>query len=499
MSRRAVVVGGGVSGMAAALVLARNGREVRLVERSARLGSLLRGFVRDGVRYDTGLHYTGYWGDGEPLDTFLRYLGMDRDMVRLPFDPAGCDRVLCGDADLAFDLPCGRERVEEAYAAAFPAERAAIRDLLERVAAACAASPLLNPEVRFTPEQFLDSAWRQGLGEVMDELGLSPRLRTLLSIPCLRIGCEPADSLFADFARVAGSFHASAHAADGGGEALARAFEAALDREGVDVLLRAEAESLGLGADGVLREVRLADGRGLPADAVVYTGPPRALPAMLPQGALRPAYRKRLERLRDTPSAYMLFGQADQRLDLLDRRNVILLPRSNGERLFRRYAAGEDRPLFLSMDQSRERPGPRGVVALAAGDYSEVEAWADSSPGARPAAYREHKEAAARAIQAQVLAACPELAGKVRFTASATPLTFAHRLGAPRGGLYGALHGVGQDSPLPVTRAPGLFLAGQAIVAPGLLGAMVSAFLACGFVLGHETLRQGVAACRAAA
>jgi len=499
VSRRAAVIGGGVSGMAAALVLARNGHRVRLVERSPRLGSLLRGFSSGGVRFETGMHYTGYWGDGEPLDTYLRYLGMERDLERLAFDPAGYDRVLCLDANLTFDLPYGRERVEEAFAAAFPAERAAIHAFLGRVAATCAASPLLNPLVCFTPELLLDASWRLGLAEVMDGLGLSPRLRTLLAIPCLRIGCEPAESLFADYARVAGAFHASVHTADGGGEALVRAFEMALDREGVEVLLKAEVESLGLRADGTLGEVRLADGRGLPADVVIYTGPPRDLCAMLPRDALRPAYRRRLERLRDTPSAYMLFGQAEERLDLLDRRNIMLLPCSDGGRLFRRYAAGEARPLFLSMDQSTDCPGPRGIMALAGGDFSEVEAWADSRPGSRPAAYREHKEAVAEAVQAQVLAACPELKGKVRFTASATPLTFAHRLRAPRGGLYGVLRGVGQDALLPMTRVPGLFLAGQSVVAPGLLGAMVSAFLACGFVLGQEELRQGVAACHVAA
>ena len=43
--------------------------------------------------------------------------------------------------------------------------------------------------------------------------------------------------------------------------------------------------------------------------------------------------------------------------------------------------------------------------------------------------------------------------------------------------------------PLPITKVPGLLLAGQSIVAPGLLGAVISAVLCCGFVLGHDVLR----------
>ena len=67
--------------------------------------------------------------------------------------------------------------------------------------------------------------------------------------------------------------------------------------------------------------------------------------------------------------------------------------------------------------------------------------------------------------------------------------------GSPEGGLYGVKHRVGQYNPLPATRMRGLFLAGQAIGGAGLLGAVMSAFLCCGHIVGHATLQQGMRVC----
>jgi all-trans-retinol 13,14-reductase len=48
---------------------------------------------------------------------------------------------------------------------------------------------------------------------------------------------------------------------------------------------------------------------------------------------------------------------------------------------------------------------------------------------------------------------------------------------------------------LPVTRIAGLFLAGQNILLPGVLGGIVSAALAVGFALGHDNALKEFRAC----
>jgi len=82
-SKNAVVVGGGIAGLFAGLLLARAGRHVvHLVERDARMGGLLRSTpYRGRLSYDTGIHYAVETGNPK-IDSVL-FQGMSEDKWRV--------------------------------------------------------------------------------------------------------------------------------------------------------------------------------------------------------------------------------------------------------------------------------------------------------------------------------------------------------------------------------------------------------------------------------
>lgn len=53
--KRALIIGGGITGMSAALLLSQSGMDVTLVEKHPRLAPLLRGFWRQGVHFERGI------------------------------------------------------------------------------------------------------------------------------------------------------------------------------------------------------------------------------------------------------------------------------------------------------------------------------------------------------------------------------------------------------------------------------------------------------------
>ena len=53
-ARRAVIVGGGISGLASAALLARDGYAVTVLEQRDQLGGRAGSWERDGFRFDTG-------------------------------------------------------------------------------------------------------------------------------------------------------------------------------------------------------------------------------------------------------------------------------------------------------------------------------------------------------------------------------------------------------------------------------------------------------------
>jgi len=89
----------------------------------------------------------------------------------------------------------------------------------------------------------------------------------------------------------------------------------------------------------------------------------------------------------------------------------------------------------------------------------------------------------------------PELDGVVRVVECATPLTFRDYANSPGGAMYGTRHVAGCPLPLPLTRLGWLYVAGQAVTGPGVLGAVISAVLACECMLGVSTVRQELRRC----
>ena len=108
-----VVIGAGAAGITSAITLARNGHRVALVEKRERTAPLLRGFSRKGIHFDTGFHYTGGLGPGEPLDLFFRYLGLADHLVTFPFPGAGFRRLSLRRDRFEFQLPYGYELLRE--------------------------------------------------------------------------------------------------------------------------------------------------------------------------------------------------------------------------------------------------------------------------------------------------------------------------------------------------------------------------------------------------
>lgn len=149
----------------------------------------------------------------------------------------------------------------------------------------------------------------------------------------------------------------------------------------------------------------------------------------------------------------------------------------------------EEKPLFIThARQDRSATSKEGYIVVCPEPNMGTEYWSASIPEYRSQAYRSYKDGMSRRITAYLEAAVPEFRGRISHVECATPLTLKKYTHSPVGSIYGVKHKVEQYNPMPLTKIKNLFLAGQAITAPGIMGAVVSGFLACGSAIGHERL-----------
>lgn len=130
---KAVVIGSGFGGLACALMLAKAGVKVVVVERQQQPGGCLQSYRRANCWLDTGLHYVGGLAEGQPLHDVFQELGI----LQLPWqrlDADGFDRVTIGDETFCYAE--GYDRFAETLAERFPQQRHALNsyaDLLRRM------------------------------------------------------------------------------------------------------------------------------------------------------------------------------------------------------------------------------------------------------------------------------------------------------------------------------------------------------------------------------
>jgi len=479
--KRAVVIGSGMGGLTAAILLAKEGWEVTVLEQHTRPGGFLHRFFRRGVSYDTGFHYVGGTEPDQLFGRAMKHLGVYDDVKWHPLDPDGFD--ILRFPDLEFRVPVGIDRYRDRLVEYFPEERAGIDRYIALTREAVHAYGWFNLDESVPPEAIIPFEQRTVL-DVTRACFKDPRLAMVVAGQSALYGVPPAEAPFGLHAIVTDTFLQSATSIEGGGDRLAFALVRRLKALGSTLHLKRRAVAIDV-RDGAACAVTTADGERYEADLVLANVHPRVCLDMLPAGAVRPAYAARVRDARPGLAHLGVYLRIDGDLSVIGNRNLYRFHSWDTDIVSRPATADQTPFYFLTC------PGQRHPAAVPGADqvvlglvYTDYDGFVDARRQGEDA-YRAYKQGIADRFVATILADHP--GWSVVDQEASTPLTTERFNGSWRGAMYGHLHSVDQMGRyrLPmVSKVRGLVHVGQTVGFPGICGAMMSAYVVCGNLFG---------------
>jgi 1-hydroxycarotenoid 3,4-desaturase len=492
--RHVVVVGAGVGGLVAALLLACRGLRVTLVEAQAAPGGKLRQLLVDGAAIDAGpTVFTMRWVFDEIFDTAGTSLAAELALHPLPVLARHAWRGHEARLDLHADL---EDSVDAIAAFAGPDEG-------RRYRAFCAEARevyrrLEGPHIRSARPSLPQMIVELGPGGLRRLAGLGP-LATLWKSLGRHFHDARLRQLFARYATYCGASPWAAPATlmlvahveqqgvwsvGGGMHALAGALAGLAARRGVVQRYGMRCERLLL-HDGRVAGVQLAGGECLAADAVVFNGDVSALAAGLLGDAVRPAAPATVQR-----SLSALTWAMHTRAEgfELERHNVFFDDdyKSEFDDIFRRRRLPRRGTVYVC---AQDRGGEAALARAPRGRERLLALVNAPAEGDRRSFADEETEACEQRALA-LLADCGlRLAPKPRQVQRCTPADFERLFPASGGALYGpATHGWMAlfKRASSASRVPGLYLAGGSVhPGPGVPMAAMSGRLAAETLLAH--------------
>ena len=489
--KKCIIIGSGLGGLSTGVILAKNGYEVTILEQASQVGGCLQCFSRDGVKFETGMHFIGSLDDDQVLSHYFNYLEIKDKVQFNRLDSQAYDVVALQGERFAF--PNGREAFIEKFAQRFPSQRENLEryyDLVEHVAAL---SPFRDLQQRNDESRFIDTNLLfQSLSEVMDETITDPLLREVLVGNLSLYAAQKDKSPFATHAFIFDFYNKGAFRIVGGSDAIVKALREVFEQYGGTILTRHKVTQVlveGKKATGVVTE----NGETFAADVVISDVNPKQLVDLVTPSVFTEAYKSRIKDIPDTISVFSLFLRfKDGAMPYINSNFYGFRsdsPWKMGGTVDNTWPQG-----YLYMHHCHE-PHPttaKGGVVLAYMSMDAVKQWSNTTIGCRGEDYEQFKHDMAERLIDAVEQDFPGFRESLADYYAATPLTYRDYTLTPEGSIYGLAKNVNNiaDRVSFKTKVSNLLLVGQNINSHGMLGVLVGTMTVCQHLLGEEKVRQ---------
>jgi all-trans-retinol 13,14-reductase len=491
-----IVIGSGIGGLACATALAKCGQKVLVLEQHYLAGGLTQTFSRKGFTWNVGIHYLGNMGPEDQARKLLDWLsegaikmapiGAVYDVIHFP-----------DDFEIAFASPAEAlaMNLKEKFLHSSGEIDAFMSHLrgIGREASALFRLHILPPPLAWIYSLWagrkIRKWWGKTIDEVLGEMISDQRLRSVLAARWGDHGGLPAEGSFGMHAMMMNHYLNGAFYPVGGASTFADSLIPIIIKAGGDVRVKSTVKEI-LVTNGKATGVRLEDNNEHHAKRVVSAiGARDTVQQLLPAYVRDTAWAQEI--LSFKPSfchlcLYLGFEGDVRAAGATDENHWIYEVWDTNSAIWNNPIATDVPSLFVTFPSLKDPNHDAGEKQNHTGEvvtwlnWDVFSKWEKSRHGDRPEEYKKFKQLIEDKMLARFKHYFPKIGSLIVYHELSTPLSMAHFVGRQQGASYGL-----ETTPRRFlsrclnmkTPVKGLYLAGQDVVTPGIIGAMMGGIL----------------------
>jgi all-trans-retinol 13,14-reductase len=486
---RCIIIGSGLGGLSSGIILALNGYDVTVLEQGAQIGGCLQCFTRNGLNFETGMHFLGSLDEGQSLNRLFRYLGILDKVEFSRLDATGYDIVHLGGCEYRFAN--GRDPFIGQMSQYFPSCTDDIVRYCDLIDKASRAYSIHSLNLGQSDSRAVQEYQTHSINAILDSAISNPLLRDVLVGTIPLYAAVKDRTPFMTHAFIMDFFNKSAFRTVGGSGKIASALACRLESLGGRILALKKARRI-VCDEAKAVGVETDSGDFYPADFVISSLHPVATMNLVDSKLIRPVYRERLSSLPNTSAPFTVY--------LSFKENAMPYCNSN------HYCYTSESPwggesydeqtwpknfMYMHYCHKDNAKFAKAGELIAYMSMDELRQWDNSASGHRGDDYLAFKE---RKAQKLIMAADREFPGlkdAIDCHYTSTPLTYRDFTGTPDGSMYGLIKDVSMGAASHVshrTKIPNLLLTGQSINSHGMLGVMISSVVTCSALTGESRI-----------
>ncbi|SIT05571.1 Phytoene dehydrogenase-related protein [Zobellia uliginosa] len=491
-----VIIGSGMGGLVSAIIMAREGKSVCVLEKNNQYGGNLQTFVRERTIFDTGVHYLGGLEKGQNLYRYFEYLDILDGLHLTRLDEDGFDLITFDGDPKEYPHAQGYENFERRLVEEFPEEKEAIHQYCKKLQDTCGKFPLYNLRLG-KPYHDDTELFTLPAKKYIDSITENEKLRAVLAGSNLLYAGEPDKTPFYVHALSINSYIQSSYRCADGGSQITKLLIKRLKENGGETYKHCEVTKFNV-EDQKVVSVVTKKGDIIKGDLFISNIEPKITIKMVGQEHFRKSYTRRIESIESTISAFSIHIVLKPKTFKYLNHNYYHFKDYNAVWNSHNYTQESWPEAYMVSMGARKNQGEWAdqLTAITYMRYEELEPWSGTfntvtQKNSRGETYEEFKQTKIEAFLCALEKKFPNIRKSIQSVHTSTPLSYRDYIGSNEGSMYGYAKNV--NTPLktfisPRTKIKNLFFTGQSINMHGILGVTISSVVTCSEILGSEYL-----------